>query len=391
MSRIASNIQKLRKADGLSQEDFAEKVGVTRQTVSRWENGEGDIKSANIDSICKAYNISAEQLLGDNDFKIVTINQKTGEKLKGGFVKETKVSPIEHTEKTDSNNYEAENNGTRADSNKTILKEGNLNEYEFNSKKDATENVFDESSGKDHGFTSYDKNYTNNKSRISNKILYPVRIKAGRDKKKVIKKTIAILIIFILIMYILISLSKFIMLSYIINKASKYKNADNYYMEVNVIRNNVVKETKRISYKGNKYKKQTIRFDDTGKEKENNTIFLDKNQNSIVILNEIKNEKLIKNLNDVDYNLYFNDFFFNQLPGLYMEGNKNLFLDTFNNKLSKIYKKNGNLNICFEQTTLVINFDSYLPMQYIDSSEVKTIEYYDYKFNCVTDEDVTYK
>lgn len=391
MSRIASNIQKLRKADGLSQEDFAEKVGVTRQTVSRWENGEGDIKSANIDSICKAYNISAEQLLGDNDFKIVTINQKTGEKLKGGFVKETKVSPIEHTEKTDSNNYEAENNGTRADSNKTILKEGNLNEYEFNSKKDATENVFDESSGKDHGFTSYDKNYTNNKSRISNKILYPVRIKAGRDKKKVIKKTIAILIIFILIMYILISLSKFIMLRYILNKASKYKDADNYYMEINVVRNNVIIETQRIWYKNHKYKKQTIEFDDTGAQKGNNTIFLDKDQNNIVILNEKQNGNLIKNLNADDYDLYFKEFFFYQLPGLYMEDNKDILLDTLNNKLSKIYKENGNLNICFEQTTLVINSDSYLPMQYIDSSEVKTIEYYDYKFNCVTDEDVIYQ
>ena len=38
---ISANIRKLRLAMGLTQEQFAAKVGVTFSTVNRWENGRG--------------------------------------------------------------------------------------------------------------------------------------------------------------------------------------------------------------------------------------------------------------------------------------------------------------------------------------------------------------
>lgn len=37
---IADRIQHLRKAEGLSQEELADKVGVSRQAVSKWESGQ---------------------------------------------------------------------------------------------------------------------------------------------------------------------------------------------------------------------------------------------------------------------------------------------------------------------------------------------------------------
>ena len=37
---IGENIQRLRHEKGLSQEAVAEKIGVSRQTVAKWENGE---------------------------------------------------------------------------------------------------------------------------------------------------------------------------------------------------------------------------------------------------------------------------------------------------------------------------------------------------------------
>lgn len=39
MYDIANNIRNLRKNRGLSQEQFAQKLHVTRQTVSAWERG----------------------------------------------------------------------------------------------------------------------------------------------------------------------------------------------------------------------------------------------------------------------------------------------------------------------------------------------------------------
>ncbi len=36
---FAQNLMRMRKEKGLSQEEVGEKIGVTRQTVSKWETG----------------------------------------------------------------------------------------------------------------------------------------------------------------------------------------------------------------------------------------------------------------------------------------------------------------------------------------------------------------
>ena len=38
---LSEKLQSLRRAAGLSQEQLAEQLGVTRQAVSKWETGEG--------------------------------------------------------------------------------------------------------------------------------------------------------------------------------------------------------------------------------------------------------------------------------------------------------------------------------------------------------------
>ena len=41
---IADRIQTLRKSKGISQEELADKVGVSRQAVSKWESGVSQTK-----------------------------------------------------------------------------------------------------------------------------------------------------------------------------------------------------------------------------------------------------------------------------------------------------------------------------------------------------------
>lgn len=39
MNNVAKNIKKIRLESGITQEELAEKLFVTRQTISNWENG----------------------------------------------------------------------------------------------------------------------------------------------------------------------------------------------------------------------------------------------------------------------------------------------------------------------------------------------------------------
>ena len=54
----------LRTRKGLSQDDLAEKVFVTRQAVSRWENGETVPNTETLKLLSKLYNVSINTLLG---------------------------------------------------------------------------------------------------------------------------------------------------------------------------------------------------------------------------------------------------------------------------------------------------------------------------------------
>lgn len=65
---IGENIFKLRKKKSLSQEQLAEKMGVTRQTISNWELEEStpDIKQAK--ELSKIFNVSLDQLVNNEKY-----------------------------------------------------------------------------------------------------------------------------------------------------------------------------------------------------------------------------------------------------------------------------------------------------------------------------------
>jgi len=57
-------IRKLRDKHGLSQDQLAERVMVTRQAVSRWENGETQPNTDTLKLLSKEFNVSINTLLG---------------------------------------------------------------------------------------------------------------------------------------------------------------------------------------------------------------------------------------------------------------------------------------------------------------------------------------
>lgn len=91
---IGNKILELRKKNNLSQEDLAEKVGVARQTISKWELGETapDLKQAKL--LSTIFKVSLDELTG-NDVKEVLIEKVSNtEKLAGIVIKILKIIGI---------------------------------------------------------------------------------------------------------------------------------------------------------------------------------------------------------------------------------------------------------------------------------------------------------
>ncbi len=61
---IGANIQSRRKMIGLTQEQVAERLGVSRQTVTKWETGESTPDLANAGALAEALDVSLDALVG---------------------------------------------------------------------------------------------------------------------------------------------------------------------------------------------------------------------------------------------------------------------------------------------------------------------------------------
>ena len=62
---LYENIKKLRKKNNMSQEELAEKLGVSRQSVSLWETGQTQPTIDNIIALAKIFNTSTDEILGN--------------------------------------------------------------------------------------------------------------------------------------------------------------------------------------------------------------------------------------------------------------------------------------------------------------------------------------
>jgi transcriptional regulator with XRE-family HTH domain len=67
--KIANFIKKIRKDNNLTQQDLADKYGVTYQAVSKWENGKNLPDIMLLKEICKDYNVSIDELLDAKEKK----------------------------------------------------------------------------------------------------------------------------------------------------------------------------------------------------------------------------------------------------------------------------------------------------------------------------------
>lgn len=91
---LGERITSLRKRDNLSQEELAEKVGVARQTISKWELEETapDIRQAQ--ELSRIFKVSLDDLVGNEIENIVVEKVSNTEKLAGLIIKMLKIAGI---------------------------------------------------------------------------------------------------------------------------------------------------------------------------------------------------------------------------------------------------------------------------------------------------------
>lgn len=63
---LSDKILKLRKQNGLSQEELAEKLNVSRQAISRWKLGSAQPDVSNILQLSKLFKVTTDYLLQDD-------------------------------------------------------------------------------------------------------------------------------------------------------------------------------------------------------------------------------------------------------------------------------------------------------------------------------------
>lgn len=76
-------IRKNRKLKNLSQEELADLVGVSRNTISDWENGKVSIKYENAETLAEVFGVTAPEIIMGED--LTGLNPETREALSAKF------------------------------------------------------------------------------------------------------------------------------------------------------------------------------------------------------------------------------------------------------------------------------------------------------------------
>ena len=74
--KFGENLKLIRKNKNMSQEELAEKVNVTRQSVSKWENGEAYPEMNNILELCKIFNCKINDLVHTDMSDITSLDEE---------------------------------------------------------------------------------------------------------------------------------------------------------------------------------------------------------------------------------------------------------------------------------------------------------------------------
>ena len=92
--KFGDNLKKIRNLKKLSQEELAEKVNVSRQSVSKWETGDAYPTMNNLLELCKIFHCKINDLVNDNIIDINSLGEEVKKKIVSLKKKEQKKMKI---------------------------------------------------------------------------------------------------------------------------------------------------------------------------------------------------------------------------------------------------------------------------------------------------------
>lgn len=81
-----NKLKELRKKEGLTQEELAKEIGVSKITILRWENGERQIKPDKIEQLTNHFMVNEAYLLGYSDYKTPSREDLNQNSFKENFI-----------------------------------------------------------------------------------------------------------------------------------------------------------------------------------------------------------------------------------------------------------------------------------------------------------------
>ncbi len=87
---LAEKILKLRKANGFSQDELAERLNVTRQSISKWESGQATPELDKVVKLAEIFEVDTDYLLRPSDTDELKIKTSVLEKQQQAILNEQK-------------------------------------------------------------------------------------------------------------------------------------------------------------------------------------------------------------------------------------------------------------------------------------------------------------
>lgn len=91
---LSEKIYELRKKSGLSQEQLAEQLGVSRQAISKWESGKAVPESDTLISISRYYNVTLDYLMKEDGSESEIATEVKGNQAKTNKGNEKRIIGI---------------------------------------------------------------------------------------------------------------------------------------------------------------------------------------------------------------------------------------------------------------------------------------------------------